>query len=101
MNAPVVRIYAFGLILDRAMPEEERLKNEAAFKEVVQEALNLAGAPSMEKLYFHAGAGVLIAKASPYQQEIIEQAVSAMKESDRSVNPSRGTPLPQTKPPKP
>ena len=67
------------------------------------EAMNLADAsgPPGPKLYFHEKSRVLIARATLRQQEIIDQAVSVMKENEKLVNISGVNALPQAKPPKP
>lgn len=98
-DAPIVRIYALGAILSG--DEEQMREKESNFETLVSDAISLADAKasSQPKLYFHVGSRVLVAKATAKQHDIIDQAISALKEIDKLT--SIGKQEKETAPPSP
>jgi hypothetical protein len=87
VDAQVVRIYALGPILGGNDPNgDAHASKEKDFQDLIQEAMDVTDAsgprPPAPKLYFHDKSRVLIAKATLRQQEIIEQAINAVRNNE-------------------
>jgi hypothetical protein len=86
-SKPLVRVYTLGAaIVGRPGESEEEMKRKAILvseiEELIRQTLDTAGLDHTSlNLSFHRGLGVLVAKASMAQHEMIEQVVKALRES--------------------
>lgn len=80
-SEPVIRIYAAGAVL-HAGSEDEIKRAEAMFQVVLHDALDKSDPNSAPPdLTLHSQSKTLIVKATPAQQEIVEQVIKALKEN--------------------
>jgi hypothetical protein len=80
-SEPVIRIYAVGAVL-HAGSEDEIKRDEAMFQVVLHDALDKSDPDSPPPdLTLHTQSKTLIVKATPAQQEIVEQVIKALKEN--------------------
>jgi hypothetical protein len=95
-DQPIVRVYALGsAIVDRPGESYEEKTQKAnlvkEIQELISQTLGTAGLDNTSpSISFHRGLGVLVAKASMAQHEMIEQVVKALRESGAQAaqNPS-------------
>lgn len=89
----IVRVYRLGAaMVERAgeSPEEQKRKAilVAETEELIGQTLGTAGLDNTSpNLSFHRGLGVLVAKASMAQHELIEQVVKALRENEAQAAP--------------
>lgn len=80
-SEPVIRIYAVGAVL-HAGSEDAIKRDEAMFQVVLHDALDKSDPDSAPPdLTLHSQSKTLIVKATPAQQELVEQVVKALKEN--------------------
>ena len=93
-DQPIVRVYALGAaIVGRPGESEEEMKRKAQLvgeiEELIRQTLDTAGLDHTSlNLSVHRGLGVLVAKASMAQHEMIEQVVKALRESEAQAAPT-------------
>ena len=91
---PIVRVYALGAaIVGRPGESVEEMKRKAQLvgeiEELIRQTLDTAGLDHTSlNLSVHRGLGVLVAKASMAQHEMIEQVVKALRESEAEAAPT-------------
>ena len=87
-QVPVTRVYAVGLLLDQPKPDAAK-----RLQDTLQQVLEVAAGDEKSRtppsLSFHDGTKLLVAKATPEAQVLIEQTLQAMKQNATDVKSGR------------
>ena len=101
-QVPVTRVYAVGLLLDESKPDAAN-RLQITMREVLDVAEGDEKPRTSPVLSFHDGTKLLVAKATPEAQVLIEQTLQAMKQNATDVKEKITLPdlLPSSQPSKP